>query len=395
MIAFGLPEGVLGIAWPSISDSFGVAITSLGGVVTAFTAGFTAVSFSTGWLLRKISLGLYLAIAALVAFSSYLSYTFVPEWWMLLIAAAGAGAGSGAIDTGLNVYEAINLNARLTNWIHAFFGLGSLAGSSLMTTLLVIGVGWQWGYGAVVFLFALLAIGFTVTRSRWLSVPVGSESPPRAAEGEGGGGGDVGSGRGEDEGDFGLVRTRDTLRVRTVWAGITAFLIYTALEVVAGVWSFTLLTEERGLSTALAGTWVASYFAGLFVGRIVIGAVAGRVSMARILRFSVVLSVIGALAFWQVGVRELNYVGLVLLGIGLGPIFPTLISATPLYAGAKHTPNAIGFQSAAAAIGAGLIPAGIGVIAVTAGLETISVSMVIGSLMLFGLLWVFSGRFGE
>jgi fucose permease len=182
----------------------------------------------------------------------------------------------------------------------------------------------------------------------------------------------------------------DTLRVPTVWLGITAFGLYSALEVAAGVWTFTLLTEGRGLSVAAAGGWTTAYFSGMFAGRLALGTVAGAVSLPRLLRFSGALSLLGAAAFSQAPGDEATFVGLALLGVGLGPIFPTLISATPSYVGAGHTSNAIGFQLAAGALGGGLLPVGIGAIAAATNLEAISVALVLGCALLLVVLWMFA-----
>ena len=366
MVAFGLPDGVLAIAWPSMSDTFGVSVTSLGGVIAVFTATYTVASFASGWFLRKVGLGMFLAASAMVMGSSFAAYAVVPEWWMLLAVAGGAGAGGGSLDAGLNIFAVVNLSARLTNWVHASFSLGTLVGSTAMTGLLVIGAGWQWGYLVVGGAFGALVVGFGVTRTRWHS---GHEHSSSVA---------------------GVASMLDTLRLPAAWMGIATFGLYAALEVAAGVWSFTLLTEGRGLSIAVAGGWVSAYFGGLVAGRLALGAFAGTVSLTHLLRFSSALSVLGAIAFWQVQVSELNYVGLVLLGVGLGPIFPTLISATPSFVGARHTPNAIGFQTAAAALGGGLLPAVIGIIAAITSLEAISVSLVFGSILLLAVLWIFA-----
>ena len=366
MICFGLSYGVLAIAWPSMSESFGVAVTSLGVVVAVTTTTFAISTFMSGWFLRKTSLGVFLTFGAMVMGSSYLAYVVVPDWWMLLLVAGGAGVGLGLIDTGLNVFAAVNLNARLTNWIHSFFGLGNLAGSSIMTGLLVIGAGWQWGYVAVGGTVAVLAIGFGLTRTRWHS---GLDRSVKATGG---------------------ARMTDTLRVPAAWLGIAAFGLYSALEVAAGVWTFTLLTEGRGLSVAAAGGWATAYFSGMFAGRVALGTFAGAVSLPRLLRFSGALSLLGAIAFWQAPTDEIAFVGLVLLGVGFGPIFPTLISATPSYVGDEHTSNAIGFQLAAGALGGGLLPLGVGAIAAATSLEAVAVSLVLGSALLLVVLWMFA-----
>ena len=365
MIGFGLPTGVLSVAWPSISDTFGVAVTSLGTVVAAYTVGYTISSFSSGWILRASSFAFFLTFGAAIAALGYVAFALVPSWWMLLAVSIMAGAGHGYLDTGINLYAATQLNARMTNWIHAFFGLGSLGGSSMMTGILLVGIGWEWGYGIVSAPFIVLFFGFTATRSRWSN------------------------GKDDEAQDVATAGTFETLRVPGVWMGIAAFVLHTALEVAAGVWSFTLLTEARGLSVGSAGLWVTAYFGGLVAGRVVLGTFAGKLSLSSLFRIAGVLSLLGTLLFWQFTVVELSFVGLVLLGFGLGPIFPTLVSATPRYVGKRHTQNSMGIQMGASAIGGGLLPAGVGIIAATVGLEAVSVSLVIGSVMMLIVLWMF------
>ncbi len=365
MIGFGLPTGVLSVAWPSMSDAFGVAVTSIGTVVAAYTVGYTISSFSSGWILRVSSLGLFLTFSAALSGLGYVAFAFVPSWWWLLAVSATAGAGHGYLDTGVNLYAATQLSARATNWIHAFFGLGSLGGSSMMTGILLVGLGWEWGYGIVATPFIVLVFGFVTTRSRWHK-------------------GDF-----DTEDDGAAPGTFETLRVPGVWMGIAAFVLHTALEVAAGVWSFTLLTEARGLSVGSAGLWVTAYFGGLVAGRIALGTFADRLSLCTLFRLAGVLSLLGTLLFWQFNVVELSFVGLVLLGFGLGPIFPTLVSATPRYVGKRHTQNSMGIQMGASAIGGGLLPAGVGIIAAAVGLEAVSISLVVGAAMMLVVLWIF------
>jgi len=366
MIGFGLPSGVLSVAWPSMSDTFGVAVTSLGTVVAAYTVGYTISSFSSGWILRVSSLGLFLTFSAALSGLGYVAFAFVPSWWWLLAVSATAGAGHGYLDTGVNLYAATQLSARATNWIHAFFGLGSLGGSSMMTGILLIGLEWEWGYGIVAAPFIVLVFGFLATRSRWHNGDTESGEEVVVAAG-----------------------TFETLRVPGVWMGITAFVLHTALEVAAGVWSFTLLTESRGLSVGTAGVWVTAYFGGLVAGRIALGTFADRLSLSSLFRLAGVLSLLGTLLFWQFTIVELSFVGLALLGFGLGPIFPTLVSATPRYVGKRHTQNSMGIQMGASAIGGGLLPAGVGIIAAAIGLEAVADSLVIGAVAMLVVLWMF------
>ncbi len=133
MIAFGLPDGILGVAWPSMSKSFGVSLAALGAVSVVFTGTYTASGFLSGWFLRRLSLGPLLLVSASIMAAGFLGYALMPTWWALLIAVGVAGLGGGTMDAGMNAFAAVNLSTRGTNWLHSGFSLGAFAGAPVMT----------------------------------------------------------------------------------------------------------------------------------------------------------------------------------------------------------------------------------------------------------------------
>lgn len=362
MIVLGLPDGVLGVAWPSMSTSFGVSLAALGAISLVFTGAYTASGFLSGWFLRKISLGALLASSASVMGVGFLGYALMPGWWALLIAVGIAGLGGGTLDAGMNVFAAGNLSTRGINWLHSSFSIGAFAAAPVMTGLLVTGVDWRWAFVAIGGLLAILALTF------W--------SPPSRRRSDWAVGGAT-----SDES-----RLSETLRLPMVWISVGVFALYTGLEVCAGVWSFTLLTEERGLSVGTAGGWTTAYFGGLVAGRLVLGSLAEQVPPPRLLWISAALSASGAFVFWLAPVDALGLIGLISLGVGLGPIFPTLISTTAERVGDRHTHNAVGFQIAAAALGAGLFPGAVGLIASATSLEAIAAALAVGGALLLVML---------
>ncbi len=363
-VSLGLPDGLLGVSWPSIRSGFGVPLDALGLLVAFQTAGYLTSSSLSGRVLRVLPIGSLLALSTLAAALALLGFAITTSWHLLLAFGFVAGTAGGAIDAGLNAYGARHFSARILNWLHAFFGLGTTLGPLIVTAVLTSGHVWRWSYVIVASAQALLALTFFVTRRRWAGVVTGDGAaarPPLAA------------------------RSRDTLREPIVWLAMLTFFVYTGAEFVVAQWSFTLLTLHRGESVATGGLMVSLYWGSLMVGRVLFGIVADRVPLVRTLSACLAGSVVGALLFWLEPTRSLSFVGLMLIGAAFAPVFASLIIMTPRWVGQAHADNAIGFQIAAAGLGGAAFTATVGVVARALGLETIGVSIVVLTLALLML----------
>ena len=360
-ISLGLPDGLLGVSWPSIRSTFGVPLDALGVLVAFQTAGYLASSSLSGRVLRVLPIGSVLALSTLAAALALLGFALTNAWAALLAFGFVAGLAGGAVDAGLNAYGARHFSARILNWLHAFFGLGTTIGPLIVTAVLTSGHVWRWSYVFVGSAQLLLACTFFVTRRRWADVAPGggaSANRPMAA------------------------RSRDTLRRPIVWLGMLTFFVYTGAEFVVAQWSFTLLTLHRDESVATAGLLVSLYWGSLMVGRVLFGIVADRVPLVRTLSGCLIASVVGAMLFWLEPTRTLSFAGLMLIGAAFAPIFASLVILTPRWVGAAHADNAIGFQIAAAGLGGAALTASVGIVATAAGLQSIGVSIVILTLAL-------------
>jgi fucose permease len=363
-VSIGLPDGLLGVAWPSVRASFDLGLDALGSLLIVSTAGYVTASFCSGWLLRRVSVGALLALSCVATAASVFGYAGAP-WWAFMVAMASlAGLGAGAIDAGLNTFVATHYSARTLNWLHAFYGGGAASGPMLMTSVLAAGLAWQWGYALVGIGQLVLAAGFAATLAYW----------PRAATGA------LGSAA-----DAEVVAASHTLRLPAVWLGIAAFFVYTGLEAAAGAWAFSLFVEQRGIAMGAAGAWVSGYWAALAAGRVATGFVLGRASIDSVLRGAITGMTVGA-ALLSADLGPLvSGVALVAVGGCAGPIFPSLIAATPRRLGTSHTANAVGFQIAAAAIGQALLPALAGILAQRAGLMWVAPALLGGTVVLLGV----------
>jgi len=363
-VSLGLPDGLLGVSWPSIRSSFGVPLDALGLLVAFQTAGYLTSSSLSGRILRVLPIGSLLALSTLAAALALLGFAITASWQLLLAFGFVAGLAGGAIDAGLNAYGARHFSARILNWLHAFFGLGTTLGPLLVTAVLTSGHVWRWSYVIVGSAQVLLALTFFLTRRRWATVVTGDGEPARPPL---------------------AARNRDTLRQPIVWLGMLTFFVYTGAEFVVAQWSFTLLTLHRGETVATGGLMVSLYWGSLMVGRVLFGIVADRVPLVRTLSVCLVGSVVGALLFWLEPTRSLSFAGLMLIGAAFAPIFASLIILTPRLVGQAHADNAIGFQIAAAGLGGAALTASVGVVATALGLQTIGVSIVVLTLALLML----------
>ena len=364
-ISLGLPDGLLGVAWPSIRAYFHIPIDSLGALLVLFTAGYLVSSFTSGRLLARLSVGTLLALSCLATAVSLIGYAVAPIWPVMVALGALAGLGAGAIDAGLNTYAARHFSARVVNWLHAFYGVGATIGPLVMTATLGAGYGWQRGYWIVGAWQSILAICFGLTRARW--------GANKTAEAD------------RDTDPARPASSGSTLRMPVVWVSIAVFFLYTGIEAAAGTWAYSLFTESRGVPAASAGMWVSIYWANLTLGRFLSGVVVGFAPVAPLLRLSIIGMATGAALVWLNASGLSSFLGLALMGLSSAPIFPTLIATTPARLGNGHTANGVGFQIAAAVLGQSLVPALVGVLAGKFDLEAVGPALFTSAALLLAL----------
>jgi fucose permease len=270
-----------------------------------------------------------------------------------------AGLGAGAVDAGLNTHAATRHGPRALLWLHACYGVGAASGPMLIAEVLGAGRSWRAAYAVAAAAQGLLAVCFVASRR---SFGAARASAPRSA-----------------------APARATLRRPAAWLGMAAFFAYVALEASAGAWLFSVLREDRGASMTAASASASAYWVSLAGGRILFGALVGRVAATALVRSSIAGVAAGsALLAAGLGGRS-DAAAVVLLGLSAGPIFPCLVAATPGRLGPSHAPNAVGFQVAAAALGQSLVPAGAGILAARVGLDAVPLALVGLSAVLFAL----------
>jgi fucose permease len=339
---------MLGVAWPTMRDGFGLKQDAVGLLYVTVSIAYFAASFISGRLIARYGIALPFIFSAALGAIGLLGYTLSPAWEFIVLLGFVVGFGGGLLDAGMNILFAANYGARLMNWLHASFGIGMTIGPALMTAILNAGGSWKTGYIIVAGLYACLAVIFGVTRHWWkVSGQHSSTTSPAGAT------------------------AIATLRLPLVWLGIGFFLAYAGLESSAGQWSFSLFSESRHVAGDVAGIWVSAFTLSFTVGRIFFGFIVNRFKTVSMIRLCLGGVILGMVVLWWNPTTVLGFVGLLLFGFTLAPIFALMITSLQDRLGSRHGPNAIGFSVAAASFGAGLLPGLAGVLAKSVSLEIV------------------------
>jgi fucose permease len=329
-VSLGLPDTVLGAAWPAIRDELDLPLDAAGAAVLLTTCGVVLSSAASARVRARMGTGAVLIASTVLASLALLVSAAGTRWSHLLAASTLAGLGGGAIDATLNDHVARHHSARHMNWLHAFWGVGAAIAPLVVASALALGASWRAAYTALGCAEALLALSFVATRDSW------SASAPARATAASAPPAHVG----------GAVR-----------ASVLMFFCYGGLEAGVGLWITTLLTLTRGSSQAGASAAVAIYWGALCAGRFLIGVVADRLGAERVLAAAVRLALVAALALiWPSTPAWFVALVLAALGAALAPIYPLAMHATPRRFGDDLGTRVVGYQVAAASVGVAVLP---------------------------------------
>ena len=352
-VALGMPDGLLGVAWPSIRSGFSIPLDALGMFLTALVIGYMTSSFFSGPIVTRVGVGKVLAISCTLTGIALFGYTFVPEWWMMVLLGVVAGFGAGAIDAGLNTYVAAHFSEGLMQWLHASWGVGITLGPIIMTLGLSATDTWHTGYRIVGGFQLFLAACFVLTLPMWSDndKPTAHDEPKKLTDYK--------------------TPMSETMRQPRVWMSALLFFLYVGAEGALGTWIYTLLTESRGIDPTLAGFWAGSYWATFTVGRVIAGLFANRIGTNKLVIGGLIGALIGAvLLVWNPS-EAVNLLAVAIIGFCIAPIFPAMMSGTSKRVGEHFAANTIGMQMTATGLGTAVIPGVMGVVAKQVSLETI------------------------
>lgn len=340
-ISLGLPDSILGAAWPVMQGELGAPL-SCAGVLSMIIAGGTIVSsLLSDRLTLRLGTGRVTALSVAVTAAALAGFSAAGSFAALCLWAVPYGLGAGAVDAALNNYVALHFSARHMNWLHCFWGVGASAGPVIMGFCLTAGWGWRSGYRTIAILQAALTVCLILALPLWRS--------KRQAE----------------NGTAGSVRARslrEIVSIRGVPLVLAAFLGYCAIEATTGLWASSYLVQYRGVDEATAARFAALFYLGITLGRFVCGFVADRLGDRRLIRWGAAVMLCGVILLALPG-RPAALAGLIVIGLGCAPIYPSIIHATPQNFGAENTQAVVGVQMASAYTGTTLMPPLFGLIA--------------------------------
>jgi fucose permease len=365
-ISMGLPDGVLGVAWPPMREHFGAELASAGWISLVMTGASAVSGFASGWLLTRLGTGRVVAFSCVLTALALCGFGFAPSLGAIVLLTVPLGLGAGAVDAGLNHFVARHYSARHMNWLHGCWGIGATIGPMVMGAALAGGASWQGGHRVIALVQLALAVLLVSSLSMWRREPAATSDTHAQAPGR-------------------IGRT-GTSPSWAPWLAASLYLVYTTVEVGTGLWAASILVDGRGMAPADAGIRVAGFFGAIMAGRFAIGLVAVRLGNRVLVRYGILTALVGAGLFALRGMPELvALAGLVLLGLGCAPIYPSLMHEATRRVDAGTARRVIGRQVAFAYLGSALGPAALGLLGGWLGLWTIMPAV---CLALLALLWM-------
>lgn len=345
-ISLGLPDALLGAAWPSMYGALGVPVSYAGIVSVIIALGTVVSSLMSDRLTYRLGTGRVTALSVAITAAALLGFSASGSFWMLCLWAIPYGLGAGSVDASLNNYVALHYASRHMSWLHCMWGVGASVGPYVMGIALTGGRGWQMGYRWISFLQIALTAILLASLRLWKKRP-GQE------------GGE------EPEKPLGL---RQVLAVGGVREVMLTFFCYCGIEQTAGLWASSYLVLNRGVDAQTAAGFASMFFLGITIGRGLSGFITMKLNDKQMVRLGCGIIAVGAAALLLPLGEGAALAGLVLVGLGCAPVYPCLIHSTPEHFGAQRSQAIIGVQMASAYVGTCLMPPLFGILAEHVGI---------------------------
>lgn len=334
-ISLGLPDSLFGVAWPVVHTEFGISesFASVYSIIVGVCTG--GVSFVSGKLIRKFGTSKVTLVSILLTAAGLTAISFAPNIAVMVICSVILGYGAGAIDTGLNNFVSLHYKAHHMNWLHCFWGVGVTVSPLIMSVFLGDGgTEWRKGYRVVALLQLIIAVLVFFSLKKWRAV--------EKAEKE----------EASDEGaSAGII---DIMKIRGVLTGILSLGAYCSMEFLLGTWGASYAVNVFAVSPDVAAKWVSLYYGGIMVGRVISGFLSMKFTDKSLIRGGIAVAFIGIVIF-ALPLGTMSLLGFFLIGMGFGPVFPSVLHSVPERFGSKYSADITGYHMGGAyAIGFGV-----------------------------------------
>lgn len=336
-ISLGLPDALLGSAWPAMYPVLDVPV-SYAGIVSMIIAGGTIVSsLNTNRVIHRFGTGVVTAASVMMTAVALFGFSTSNAFWMLCLWAIPYGLGAGAVDAALNNFVALHYASRHMSWLHCFWGVGAAIGPYVMSYSLTVRNSWQSGYSSIgIFQVILTAILF-------FSIPVWKKQENTKKENQ--------------SANYKHLKISEAIKIKGVKQVLSAFFAYCALESTAGLWASSYLVLYRGVEAEAAARWASLFYLGITFGRFLNGFVTEKLGNRKMIRIGLIVIAVGILAvILPVQTSLVSLVGLIMIGLGCAPIYPCIIHETPRNFGENNSQAIIGIQMASAYTGTTFMP---------------------------------------
>lgn len=338
-ISLGLPDSLLGAGWPVMHTDLGVSEAIAGVITMIISFGTILSSLLSDRLTHRFGAGKVTAVSVFMTAAALFGFSLSGQFWMLCLWAVPYGLGAGAVDAALNNYVALHYTSRQMSWLHCCWGLGASISPYIMGAALTGGLGWHSGYRIVAFIQIALSAILFISLPQWRNTPA-LTSPS--------GGKDQETGRA----DSGPMPLREVIRIPGAVYVFVMFFAYCAMEQTAMLWASTYMAETKSVPVDTAARFAALFTLGITAGRFISGFVSNRLGDRNMIRLGALVAGAGiVLIALPVEGTAFAMCGLGIMGVGCGPIYPSIIHATPDNFGAHNSQAVVGVQMASAYVG--------------------------------------------
>lgn len=335
-ISLGLPDSLLGAAWPSMYPGFGVPVSYSGIIFCIISAGTVVSSLCSDRLTRRLGAGWVTAISVGTTALALFGFSVSGAFWMLCLWAVPYGLGAGSVDAALNNFVALHFSSRHMSWLHCMWGVGASVGPYIMGAALTGGSGWPMGYRIISLIQIVLTAVILLSLPLWKRKAAGEENP-EAENGE-------------------VLGLGKILQISGAKEILIAFFCYCALEQTTGLWASSYLVLRKGVAPETAAGFASLFYIGITVGRALGGFLTAKWTDTQMIRIGQGMIAAGLAAMLLPLGEYAALAGLILIGLGCAPIYPSVIHSTPAHFGADKSRAIIGVEMASAYIGNCLMP---------------------------------------
>ena len=362
-ISLGLPDSLLGSGWPVMHIQFDVPLSSAGIVAMLISGGTIISSLMSAKITKRLGTGLITTLSVFITALALFGFSISTHFYMLCIWAIPYGLGAGAIDAALNNYVALHYSSRHMNWLHCFWGVGTIISPYIMSYFLTQNSDWNGGYKFVSF------IQIAITLILLICLPLWKKAHPITYH---------------DEKKSNTLSLKEAFKIKGVKEILIGFFSYCAAEGTVMLWVSSYLVEAKKITAETAAAFASFFFIGITVGRFISGIISNKISDKKLIQIGTGIIILGIIFISiPVKISTPSLLGFVIMGLGCAPIYPAIIHSTPKNFGKENSQSIIGIQMASAYVGSTFIPPIFGLIANYININLLSIFLMFFVVLMF------------